>query len=576
MAKKQTLKSWASSQVHKPNDKISNFDKLKAPFIINEYITWGDLYDAVGIETPKKATKKKEEPVVYKGISADDINAGIPGGGVDPRNAAAYLDSSNPQLAEAARKILIAQTSGEMQLDGKPASTSLTRREAGAKQEQASNAAQVKSTEDAALAKKKKANQEAAQKGYQAPYPDLEKNSKPVKTTTPTTPITGGYSGIPSSKIQATYTGPKQSAAASNAALGLSSAQMAAATPAATALKPTAAVSATGGTGGGGVTPKIPAKTKQQLEADALTAAADLSLPETLFKHIPSLAALLKKYSDPKIGMTNNQFLKELRDDPWYKQNSAEIKARYIQKYNYDDLVATGQATGSSDYEKQIATLEASLKKRADAMGSAAASDPAALRRVAENMYITNQGIDDAMTTDFLAAAIKPMGGMIGGKGTLGYSGQALQNYQTLQAAAKANGFQVSDIIPGGQNEQQVLAGIATGAIDVNRIAQDARKLAAQGQPQYVRELLGQGYNLDQVYAPYRQTMANILEVGDPNQIDLNDPTLRMAITDKGDMNLFDFKKALRQDQRWQYTDQARQDVTGTALNVLRDFGFQG
>jgi len=160
-------------------------------------------------------------------------------------------------------------------------------------------------------------------------------------------------------------------------------------------------------------------------------------------------------------------------------------------------------------------------------MGSAAASDPAALRRVAENMYITNQGIDDAMTTDFLAAAIKPLGGMLGGKGTLGYSGDALKNYQTLQAAAKANGFKVSDIIPGGTNEQQVLQGIATGAIDVNRIAQDARKLAAQGQPQYVRDLLGQGYNLEQVYAPYRQTMANILEIGDPNQIDLNDPTLR-------------------------------------------------
>lgn len=319
-----------------------------------------------------------------------------------------------------------------------------------------------------------------------------------------------------------------------------------------------------------------PAKTKDELKADALAAAADLSLPETLFKHIPSLNNLLKRYSDPKLGMTNNQFLKELRNDPWYKQNSAEIKNRFIQKYNYEDLVATGQATGSTDYEKQIDTLTRNLEKRAKAMGSAAASDPAALRRVAENMYITNQGIDDAMTVDFLAAAIRPVSGMIGGKVTEGYTGDALRNYQTLQAAAKANGFSVADIIPGGQNEQQVLAGIANGSIDVNRIAQDARKLAAQGQPQYVRDLLGQGYNLDQVYAPYRQTMANILEIGDPNQIDLNDPTLRSAITDKGDMNLYDFKKALRQDNRWQYTDSAKQEVSTAALNVLRDFGFQG
>jgi hypothetical protein len=70
--------------------------------------------------------------------------------------------------------------------------------------------------------------------------------------------------------------------------------------------------------------------------------------------------------------------------------------------------------------------------------------------------------------------------------------------------------------------------------------------------------------------------MANILEIGDPDQIDLNDPTLRMAITDKGDMNIYDFKKALKQDNRWQYTENARNEVSTAALNVLRDFGFQG
>jgi hypothetical protein len=191
-------------------------------------------------------------------------------------------------------------------------------------------------------------------------------------------------------------------------------------------------------------------------------------------------------------------------------------------------------------------------------------------------MYITNTGIDDALTTNILAAAIRPIGSTIGGKPTEGYSGTALANYQLIQDAARKNGFTVADIIPGGSNEQQVLQGIATGAIDVNRIAQDARRLAAQGQPQYVRDLLGQGYNLEQIYSPYRQTMANILEIGDPAQISLNDPTLRMAITDKGDMNLYDFKKALRQDNRWQYTDTAKQEVSTAALSVLRDFGFQG
>jgi hypothetical protein len=41
-------------------------------------------------------------------------------------------------------------------------------------------------------------------------------------------------------------------------------------------------------------------------------------------------------------------------------------------------------------------------------------------------------------------------------------------------------------------------------------------------------------------------------------------------------MNVYDFKKLLRQDNRWQYTKQAKDDVSTAALGVLRDFGFQG
>jgi hypothetical protein len=343
---------------------------------------------------------------------------------------------------------------------------------------------------------------------------------------------------------------------------------------------PTGSTGSTGGTGGttggtGGKGKDVP-KTAEQKREEALGVAggADFALPETIFKNGPSLNAILKKYVDGEIASTDG-LRKAIRDDVWYKQNSAQIKNRYVQLFNYRDLVATGQATGNTAYEKEIATLERQLADKARAIGSSAANDPAALRRAAENMYITNVGIDDAMTVDFLASSIKPIGSMIGGKPTLGYSGEALTNYKALLQTARDNGFEISDILPGGANEQQVLAGIASGKIDINRVQQDARKLAAQGQPQYVRDLLAQGYDLAQVFAPYRKVMGAVLEVN-PDQIDLNDPLLRTAITDKGDMNLYDFKKAMRADHRWQYTEQARSDVSTAALNVLKDFGFQG
>jgi hypothetical protein len=324
------------------------------------------------------------------------------------------------------------------------------------------------------------------------------------------------------------------------------------------------------------VGPNAPSAAAKEATAATIAAGADFGLSETLFKNVPSLKLIFDEYVDPKSGMTDDEFRKRIRNDVWFKKNSKEIKTRFVNYYNFRDLQESGQAQGSTDYEMQISKIERSLKKRATEIGSAAASDPIALRKAAENLYITNREDDTTYVDDFLAAAIRPVSGMIGGKPTEGYSGQALQNYNTLLKNARDNGFKISDILPGGANEQQVLAGIASGNIDINRVAQDARKLAAQGQPQYVRDLLSQGYNLSQVFAPYRQTMANILEIDDPNQIDLNDPTLRMAITDKGDMNVYDFKKALKADNRWQYTENARNEVSTAAFNVLRDFGFQG
>jgi len=311
-------------------------------------------------------------------------------------------------------------------------------------------------------------------------------------------------------------------------------------------------------------------------EAAISDIAEKYGLSEALFKNIPSLKLIFEDYVNPKKKMTDEELVRRIRNDVWYKKNSAGIKQRFVQYYNYRDLQESGQADGTTQYEQDIEKIVRSLEKRAAEIGSAAASDPTALRKAAENLYLTNKETDTTFIDDFLASSIRAITGTIGGKTTEGYSGEALTNYNLLVKAARDNGFQVADIIPGGSNVDQVLSGIAAGKIDVNRVIADARKLAAQGQPQYVRDLLAQGYNLSQVFQPYRTAMANVLEIGDPDQIDLNDPLLRSAITDKGDMNLYDFKKALRQDNRWQYTEQARNDVSNAALQVLRDFGFQG
>jgi hypothetical protein len=278
----------------------------------------------------------------------------------------------------------------------------------------------------------------------------------------------------------------------------------------------------------------------------------------------------------------NNKFLSKLQLTKWWQKNAPTLRTRIIDREKYNDLRAAGEDVSKTEYglylDKQIRAVKAQAKQT-----TGVTLTDAQAQSVAQKIY--DGFLDDdplainALIVPYLGKTTSIVGN---GVSVSSFGGDALKNYQTLQGIAKANGFSIRDILPnvsaltaGGDLETAVLRGLADGSLDINRIAQDARALAASGQPEYVRGLLNQGYDLQDVYAPYRNQMGSILEL-DPNTIDLNDATLRSAITDKGDMNLYDFKKLLKQDKRWQYTANAKEEVSDATLGILRDFGFQG
>jgi hypothetical protein len=318
--------------------------------------------------------------------------------------------------------------------------------------------------------------------------------------------------------------------------------------------------------------------TPEQRYAQAVTKAQELyQMPDIIFKNVDSLNKLLRRFVDKEL--TIDQFVKEIQNDVWYRQNSKEIQARYLQLFNYQDLVQSGQARGTTNYEQEINRIVKDIQSEARTMRGAEIDDADA-KNIAKDLYIYNQDKDKSVIRERIARFIKPVAGMVAGQLTEDYGGEALQNYQALEALAKANGFRLTDILPKdvsgkAMNAQSTLQAIATGKLDVNRIAQDVRKLASVAQPDFVKELLAQGYNLEDAYSPYKKRMADILEL-DPSAIDLRDPALQMAISKDGDMNLFDYEKMLRKDARWQYTQQARNEVSSVAMNILRNFGFQG
>jgi hypothetical protein len=109
---------------------------------------------------------------------------------------------------------------------------------------------------------------------------------------------------------------------------------------------------------------------------------------------------------------------------------------------------------------------------------------------------------------------------------------------------------------------------------DPDIFKQMIRDVAKRGYPESITKLIDQGLDLDTIYAPYKRAMASILELN-PETISVNDSTLRSAIGPDRETTIYDFEKALRKDYRWQYTDNAKRDVSNVALKVLRDFGFQ-
>jgi hypothetical protein len=139
---------------------------------------------------------------------------------------------------------------------------------------------------------------------------------------------------------------------------------------------------------------------------------------------------------------------------------------------------------------------------------------------------------------------------------------------QSILGTARANGITLN------QGQIDSFAKRVQDGTDIKTIDSEIRGIAGLGMPEKVQKLLAQGIDLDTVYSPYRNLMASILELN-PDSIDLKDPTLRSAIGPDKEMPIYDFEKALRKDYRWQYTDNAKRDVSNVALKVLRDFGFQ-
>jgi hypothetical protein len=245
---------------------------------------------------------------------------------------------------------------------------------------------------------------------------------------------------------------------------------------------------------------------------------------------------LLKDVFSEKGGISLEKFNSLLRKDSRYKGTKAEGGAADIRQQIMDIALSQGVTLSDADVED-----------------------------------IYDKSAVSSFATATIKSLIRAKLSYAPGQNLGGTSGDVLAD---LKVTAKANGLDFDSQF--GNQAQEWLSKILQGESPekFKNIIRQTAKTGYQNVSQ-VASLLDLGVDLETIYAPYRNVMASVLEIN-PQTIGLNDKTLRSAIGPDKEMTLYDWQRSLRKDPRWQYTNNAREDVSSSVLSVLRDFGFQG
>jgi hypothetical protein len=309
---------------------------------------------------------------------------------------------------------------------------------------------------------------------------------------------------------------------------------------------------------------------------------------DSIFLYDPELKKLLiDAVGDPttaKDDMDADEFARRLGASDWAIRNATTYAKRDAERRQYTEtldkynqqleladtqekkdviLSKIGQLNTTSSYARGLASAKAYIESVAS--GLTGTMSPERLDAFVKRMYDSANDKDPNIINRELSSLItyKPgtqLGGAIGADLT------------TLRATARANGFDLDTQF--GSNINDWLQRLARGE-SIETFKNTIRGAAKLGLPDKVASLLDQGLDIKDVYAPYRNVMASVLEVA-PDSISLDDKTLRMAIGPEKEMSIYDFQRTLRKDPRWQYTNNAREEASTAVLGVLRDFGFQG
>jgi hypothetical protein len=260
---------------------------------------------------------------------------------------------------------------------------------------------------------------------------------------------------------------------------------------------------------------------------------------------IRAFPELQKVYDLYKAGDTTQAELEYYKTN-YYRNLTTTSKNRAQQKASQPGVYNQGLETFKLEQRRRLITKGINL-------------DEATFNSIMQSAY--DKGLDDNQID--LQALSKF-------KGTIG--GETLGRVQSLEEYAKSFGMSYSPTTLNSWSQ-----GIVSGTNTIFDIQEKIRRDSASAYPVFADDI-NKGTSVDALASAYKNSMATILEI-DADTISYNDPTFRRALQYVGPDGkpavkpIWQFEAELRQDPRWDLTDNARATVDSLSLKVLRDFG---
>lgn len=286
------------------------------------------------------------------------------------------------------------------------------------------------------------------------------------------------------------------------------------------------------------------------MATSAADLAAEFGYSVAFFKSQPELYKLLK--TAVADDYTPARFVAALQNTKWFRQSSESAR-------KYQMLKSSDPAT----FRQQLTSITAHILNTGGAMG--AIMTAAEARRVADTSL--RLGWNEDQLKRYLAANLdyNKKGGY--------YYGRAGAAQAQIEGLAKDYGVPVSPSLVKNYVKQVVL-----GQADIED-ARTALQRTAASKYVALKDRIMAGETVRDIADPYIQAYGKLLEVNAEN-IDLDDRLIQKALQSKDakgqptTMSVHEFEQSLRSDARWAKTQNAQNQMSSVANDILKQFGL--